>query len=156
MPRRSRINLADVPQHIMQRGNNRQAMFFAECNPVRAGMVHGPGEYPWSSYRHHAFGVADKLLAVHEQYERRATSDEERQLTYRGLFATELDEKELSEIRDTVNRGWPLGSDRFKDEIERALQCAARPPTRGRPSRKSDSMLVAKQRRPVYRAEKLH
>ena len=27
----------------------------------------------------------------------------------------------LGEIRDTVNRGWPLGSERFKDEIERAL-----------------------------------
>ena len=80
----------------------------------------------WSSDRHHAFGVADKLLALHEQYERLATSDEERQLAYRGLFATELDEKELGELRDTVNRGWPLGSDRFKDEIERALQCAAR------------------------------
>ena len=129
---------------------------YIECNPVRAGMVRGPGEYPWSSYRHHAFGVADKLLAVHEQYERRATSDEERQLTYRGLFATELDETELGELRDTVNRGWPLGSDRFKDEIERALQCAARPPKRGRPSRKSELMLVAKQRRPVYRTEKLH
>ena len=89
-------------------------------------MVRGPGESHWSSYRHHAFGVADKLLALHEQYERLATSDEERQLAYRGLFATELDEKELGELRDTVNRGWPLGSDRFKDEIERALQCAAR------------------------------
>ena len=30
MPRRSRLNLADVPQHIIQRGNNRQATFFAE------------------------------------------------------------------------------------------------------------------------------
>src|SRR3990170_9150503 len=30
MPRRSRINLADVAQHIIQRGNNRQATFFAE------------------------------------------------------------------------------------------------------------------------------
>ena len=30
MPRRARLNLADVPQHIIQRGNNRQATFFAE------------------------------------------------------------------------------------------------------------------------------
>ena len=30
MPRRSRINFANVPQHIIQRGNNRQATFFAE------------------------------------------------------------------------------------------------------------------------------
>ena len=33
-----------------------------------------------------------------------------------------------------VNRGWPLGGQRFKDQIEAALQCAARPPMRGRPS----------------------
>jgi len=30
MPRRSRLNLANVPQHIIQRGNNRQATFFAD------------------------------------------------------------------------------------------------------------------------------
>lgn len=147
---RFKASLVDTETYFMR------CCRYIECNPVRAGMVRGPGEYPWSSYRHHAFGVANKLLAAHEQYERLATSDEERQLANRGLFATELDEKESGELRDTVNRGWPLGSDRFKDEIERALQCAARPPKRGRPSRKSDLMLVAKQRRPIYRMEKLH
>lgn len=30
MARRSRLNLAGVPQHLIQRGNNRQATFFAE------------------------------------------------------------------------------------------------------------------------------
>jgi len=30
MPRRSRLHLTDVPQHIIQRGNNRQATVFAE------------------------------------------------------------------------------------------------------------------------------
>jgi putative transposase len=30
MPRRPRLNLTDVPQHIIQRGNNRQATFFAD------------------------------------------------------------------------------------------------------------------------------
>jgi putative transposase len=30
MPRRNRLNLTDVPRHIIQRGDNRQAIFFAE------------------------------------------------------------------------------------------------------------------------------
>jgi putative transposase len=30
MPRHSRLNLARLPQHIVQRGNNRQPCFFAE------------------------------------------------------------------------------------------------------------------------------
>ncbi len=62
-------------------------------------------------------------------------NEEERQRAYRELFRSELDSSELGEIRDTINRGWPLGSERFKDEIERALKCAARPPKRGRPAR---------------------
>jgi len=50
------------------------------------------------------------------------------------LFRTQLDADALGEIRNTVNRGYPLGSERFKDEIERALRCAVRPPKRGRPA----------------------
>ena len=30
MPRRSRLQIAGVPVHIIQRGNNRQACFFAD------------------------------------------------------------------------------------------------------------------------------
>ena len=30
MPRRPRINLADIPQHVVQRGINREPCFFAE------------------------------------------------------------------------------------------------------------------------------
>ena len=30
MPRRPRLSLAGLPQHIVQRGNNRQPCFFAE------------------------------------------------------------------------------------------------------------------------------
>ncbi|MDN5850423.1 MAG: transposase [Nitrococcus sp.] len=30
MPRQPRYNLISVPQHVIQRGNNRQAVFFAD------------------------------------------------------------------------------------------------------------------------------
>ncbi len=30
MPRRARVSLPEVPLHIIQRGNNRQACFYAE------------------------------------------------------------------------------------------------------------------------------
>ncbi len=108
---------------------------YLECNPLRAQMIVHPGDYRWSSYRFHAHGVADKLLSTHEQFERLGETPEERQRAYRELFRVELDAKDLGEIRDTVNRGWPLGGERFKDEIEKAPKCAVRPPKRGRPSR---------------------
>jgi putative transposase len=106
-----------------------------ECNPVRAQMVVYPGDYRWSSYRCHAHGAPDRLLSTHEQYERLVGTAEERQQAYRELFRNELDSSELGEIRDTVNRGWPLGGERFKDEIESALKYATRPPKRGRSAR---------------------
>ena len=109
---------------------------YIECNPVRARMVMHPGDYRWSSYRAHALGAPDKLVSSHEQYERLGQDAAERQGAYRELCRSELDPKEIGEIRDTVNQGWPLGSERFKDEIERALQRAARPPKRGRPTKR--------------------
>jgi putative transposase len=107
--------LVDVPQHIIQRGNNRQATFFAE---------------------------EDYLF--------------ERQHTYRDLFSAELDSRELAAIRSAANRGWPLGGNRFKDEIERALKCAVRPPKMGRPPKIRTTTPRAEQRRPYYRAKSLH
>ncbi len=32
MPRPTRLNLADIPQHITQRGSNRQACFIADAD----------------------------------------------------------------------------------------------------------------------------
>lgn len=128
---------------------------YIECNPVRAGMVQGPGEYAWSSYRHHAFGVPDKLLSSHDRYEGLGNDGASRHQAYRELFRTELDGRELAEIRDTVNRGWPLGGNRFKDEIEQVLGQAARPPKRGRPIKQRQVTLL-EQRQAFYRVEKLH
>ena len=108
---------------------------YIECNPVRAQMVVRPADYRWSSYRSHAEGAPDKLLSTHEQYECLGSTAEARQHAYRDLFLSELDSNELTEIRNTANRGWPLGGERFKDEIEQALKRAARPPRRGRPPR---------------------
>jgi len=83
----------------------------------------------------HAIGVPDKLVTTHEEYHRLGKTPEDRQIAYREPFRSELESSELAEIRETVNTGWLLGSDRFEDEIESALRRAVRPPKRGRPAR---------------------
>ena len=105
---------------------------YIELNPVRAKIVVRPEDYLWSSHRYHAFGTRDALLSPQHEYERLGSSANERQAAYRALFSTELTGIELKGIRMTVNQGWPLGSDRFKSEIEQALKRTASPPTRGR------------------------
>jgi putative transposase len=109
---------------------------YIELNPVRAGIVTRPEEYRWSSHCHYALGREDHLVTAHEEYQALGNDETARRQAYRELFSGHLDENVLTEIRGAVDRGWPLGSERFKDEIEAALQRAARPPRRGRPSRR--------------------
>jgi len=51
------------------------------------------------------------------------------------LFDSHVDAGSREEIREAANKGRPLGSGRFKNEIEAALERAARPPKRGRPAK---------------------
>ncbi|MEA3411672.1 MAG: transposase [Pseudomonadota bacterium] len=105
---------------------------YIELDPVRAqGMVDHPGEYPWSSYRRNALGEADESVAPHTLYQALGTNEPARQKAYRSLFKARIPEKTLAEIRNATNKAWVLGSDHFKDKIERQLNRAASPKPRG-------------------------
>ena len=41
---------------------------YIEMNPVRAGIVEKPEDYPWSSHRHHAFNEIDRIVTTHSFY----------------------------------------------------------------------------------------
>lgn len=43
-------------------------MRYIELNPVRAGIVRWPAQYPWSSYRANALGEEDALVTPHPWY----------------------------------------------------------------------------------------
>ena len=57
MPRRPRIVVPNIPLHIIQRGNNKQACFFIddiEYNPgPGAGLAKRPEDWKWSSIGAH-------------------------------------------------------------------------------------------------------
>jgi hypothetical protein len=46
-----------------------------ELNPVRAGMVADPADYPWSSYHSNGLGQAGDVVVAHPEYLRLETSD---------------------------------------------------------------------------------
>lgn len=211
MPRKPRVNVKGVPQHVIQRGNNRQACFFTdqdytvylaklheysilhevnihsyvlmtnhvhllmtpetkpgiskliqsvgryyvryinqtynrtgtlwegrfkstlvdseryflvlsryiELNPVRAAMVDHPASYPWSSYKANALGMRIGLLKPHECYLSLGNTDEKRRAAYQALFEVQIPEFTMKEIRDTVNKSWALGDDKFIRQIEK-------------------------------------
>ena len=57
---RYRATLLDSERYLLS------CQRYIELNPVRAGMVKHPGEYPWSSYRCNALGEPDELVSAHE------------------------------------------------------------------------------------------
>ena len=106
---------------------------YIELNPVRAGMVRRPGDYPYSSYRHNANGQPDRLITPHPLYQSLATTQRQRLSAYRALFADEIAPELLALVRNTTNACQVLGNDRFKDQIEAMLGRSVRPGKPGRP-----------------------
>jgi putative transposase len=116
-------------------------MRYIELNPVRAGMVTHPSEYPWSSYHHNALGQPNDLVTPHLEYRRLGKTNEERQAAYRQLFKHHIPEKSLAEIRAATNKAWVLGNDRFKQRIQKHLERRVEPAARGG-DRKSEQFRI--------------
>lgn len=113
---------------------------YVELNPVRAGLVRDPKDYRWSSHRANAFGARDAVVMPHESYQNLGRDSKTRLTAYRALFAVPLDQPTIDVIRDATNRGWALGSKRFRDEIAALEKRRVEPGIRGRPPRQNDEI----------------
>lgn len=112
---RYRATVVDGEQYLLT------LMRYIELNPVRAGMVAHPRDYPWSSYGFNTqgdSGPSSQWLISHKEYLRLGQSTAERQATYRQLFKAAVSNDDLREIRECTHKGWALGSERFRAEIE--------------------------------------
>ena len=106
---------------------------YIELNPVRAGMVAHPGDYPWSSYCANAQGEANPLLRPHRLYLALGGAAFARQAAYRELFRYELEPGVVDQIRRASNGNFVLGSERFAAEVAVVLGRRTLPGRPGRP-----------------------
>ena len=90
---------------------------YIELNPVRAGMVRDPGEYHWSSYRAHAFGVHARLWSPHALYLALGESSLHRQDAWRKLFGEIINIELLAKVRHCANTGLVLGTETFREQV---------------------------------------
>jgi len=118
---------------IESQGYFLSCMRYIELNPVRAGMVGHPAKYRWSSFASNALGVSNAVLTMHAEYAALGHSPAERQSVYLGLFDSVADAEELALFRGSLQTGTPLGNDKFKMEIEAALDLKVGFVRRGRP-----------------------
>ena len=106
---------------------------YIELNPLRAGMVTHPRDYPWSSYRVNAEGLQSEIISPNAKFLNLASSDVLCRKAYRELFKTHMDAALIDDIRTSTNGNFVLGDDRFKNEIADILERRVVPGKAGRP-----------------------
>jgi REP-associated tyrosine transposase len=94
---------------------------YIEANPVRAGMVAAPEQYCWSSAKDHVAPCGKSFVVDHDVYIGLGDTPRARAEAYLECSRKPLNDEMLAEIRLAARRGVPLGSDGFKDQVEREL-----------------------------------
>lgn len=112
-----------------------QCSRYIELNPVRANLVAAAQDYRWSSYHANALGIESSLRTPHPIYLNLASTSLERCQIYRTFFDGAQDEKFVANLRAATNRGFLIGSDRFKVQIEQLTQRRLAPKKLGRPKK---------------------
>lgn len=114
---------------------------YIELNPVRAGMVENPEDYPYSSYHANALGKPDPLITPHPEFiaftdtgggvkssQLVDVTESAKDLTptptcrrtaYIALCKETLDHKTLTEIRQATNKGLGISQAAFVLKIAR-------------------------------------
>jgi len=103
---------------------------YVERNPLRAGLVEDPKNYPWTSYRVYAYGEHDGITDKHDVYESFGKKPFQRERAYRDYVLSRRDREE-QELRVKMGRG-VLGGGDFGELIEKQIIESQRP-KRGRP-----------------------
>jgi REP-associated tyrosine transposase len=95
---------------------------YVEMNPVRAGIVVAPELYRWSSYRSHALGTPNDLLASHSIYEGLGNSPDRRQQAWRRICGQAVTDEQLEVLRKSIRNGFVAGEPFVQEYAESAPQ----------------------------------
>lgn len=111
---------------------------YIELNPVRAGMVSRPVDYPWSSHAVNLGVRDDTLTSPHPEFIALGSNALARHAAYKGLFEEDLKPSLLAEIRGATNAGYPLAGDSFVASLADSTVRRLKPGRPGRPSKQTD------------------
>lgn len=106
---------------------------YIEFAPVRARLAESPQQYEWSSYPHHAGLRADGAVTDHPLYWALGNTPFQREAAYIELAGQGLAGADQRAVEAAALKGWPLGSDKWKAELEKRMKRQVLPAKRGRP-----------------------
>jgi putative transposase len=108
-------------------------MVYLDLNPVRAGIVGEPGDYPWSSYRHYTGGHADKLITPHSLYWQLGNTPFARDEAYTALVHAGITDAQKRALTESAMRGWALGDSSYLTRLQGLTNRRVARATAGRP-----------------------
>jgi putative transposase len=103
---------------------------YIEQNPKRAGLVNTEAEYPYSSAKAHVFGTGDEVLGEE-------IFGEEGRSEYADFLNSQVNYKEINEIRNCTRSGRPFGNEAFVKVIGQSFGMVLSRRHRGRPRKKA-------------------
>jgi putative transposase len=108
---------------------------YIELNPVRSGVSPSAEDYPWSSYRHHIGASPAPLVTDHPLYWALGNTPFDREAAYKNLVEQGVAADMVSAITDATRKGWALGSEKFKSQLQKTGNRRVQPAKRGRPKK---------------------
>ena len=111
-------------------------MVYIDLNPVRAGMVAEPAQYPWSSYRHYAGMASDRLVTPHPLYWSLGNTPFAREQAYSELIQAGISRETKDALAGATHGGWALGDAKYLAELARVGPRRPTPLPAGRPAGK--------------------
>lgn len=109
-------------------------MAYIDLNPVRAGMVAQPRDYPWSSHAHYIGLAQDRLLTPHPLVWALGNTPFAREAAYADLVQAGISTGQQQVLTDSALRGWALGEPEFVNNLQKLTTRRVSKRTAGRPS----------------------
>ena len=110
-------------------------MAYLDLNPVRAGMVQLPSEFPWSSHGHYIGQRSDKLITPHPLAWQLGNTPFAREAAYAKLVQGGLSAHQQTALTESVVHGWALGEENFVADLQKKTARRLTKGKAGRPNR---------------------
>jgi putative transposase len=124
---RYKSNLIQAERYLLA------CMAYMDLNPVRAGLVREPGDYPWSSHLNYV-GARNKLITPHPIYWELGNTPFSREAAYSELVHAGVSDEERAALTDSALRGWALGEPSYVAELQKRTARRVSKARAGRPS----------------------
>lgn len=108
-------------------------MVYFDLNPVRAGLVNLPQDYPWSSHSHYVGTHSDKLVTPHALVWELGNTPFARESSYRELVQTGISNQQRDALAQSAQSGWVLGDAQFVARLQGATNRRLSKSSPGRP-----------------------